>query len=177
MNAEELPNDVFGQELLAVAREYCYVADHLDQYSQENLLEFLRKILPLLYVKGCLMKPPANCDVAFMQRYVTEETYEDVFNQFRNTLREHDEFFGFDKELMEPVKYSMSECLTDLYQDLSDALVGAAGHLEEQRTCAYYFVHQWFVQRWGAHITRVMPVLHDHFMKNNLPELSGTEFD
>lgn len=165
------------QELLAVGNEYCHFIENIERYDDAHILEYMRKMLPLLYVKGCLFPPPDECDESYMQRYVTEETYESIFNEIRNKLKPNDEFYVFDSEMAEPVKKSIAECLTDIYQDLKDVLVAYLKGLEPERICAEFYLHQWFALRWGSHISLLMPVLHAGYEKLIAGAQSGTEFD
>lgn len=164
-------------ELLTVANEYCYFIENISKYETDDIIEFLRKILPMLYLKGCLVEPVEECDDAFMQRYVTEETYQEIFNEIRNKLRGYNEFYEFDNELKEPVAKTMAECLTDIYQDMKDILTVFMRGIEPEKICAVYYLNQWFTDRWGAQATTLLPVLHKYFTDKFSGNNAGTDFD
>jgi hypothetical protein len=164
-------------ELLAVANEYCYFIENISKYDFDDTIEFLRKILPMLYLKGCLIEPAEECDEAFMQRYVTEETYQDIYNEIRNKLIVCNEFYEFDNELKEPVAKTVAEGLTDIYQDMKDVLTVFMRGIEPEKICAVFYLHQWFDERWGAHIASLLPVLHKQYTDKLSGSNAGTDFD
>jgi len=165
------------QELLAVANEYCWFVEKISNYEPEKALEFLRKIVPLLYVKGCMVTVPEDADEWGMQRYVTEETYEIIFNDIRNKLKQYDSFFVFNPDLKEPEEKSMAECVADIYQDLKDVMIAYMKGLEAEKESAVFCLQKWFAERWGAQAAILMPILHSIFINNNPDLQTGTEFD
>ncbi len=165
------------EAFLAVAREFCRFVDQIEQYDQSAAFEYFRKMLPLLYVKGCMVKPPAEFDESFMQRVVTEEAYESVFNALRTIAADKDVFYVLDQDIREPVQASTAECLTDIYQDLRDLLFSGQHALEPVRLSAAGYLHQWLTFRWGHQVAVLMPVFHDYFEKKATGSQSGTEFD
>jgi len=175
MTEEE--NTPVVHELVTVANEFCWFMENIQRYEADVILEYMRKMIPLLYVKGSMLKAPESCDEAFMQRYVTEETYEIIFNDIRNRLQHVDQFFVFNAELKEPEEHSIAECLTDIYQDLKDGLIAFTQGIEPQKICAEFYLHEWFITRWGAQAAVLMPALHTEFQKTTIQSQSGTEFD
>ncbi len=175
--SEEESRPIVIHELVAVANEFCWFVENIQRYDAGVIMEYMRKMIPLLYVKGSMLKAPENYDESFMQRYVTEETYEIIFNDIRNKLQQNDRFYVFNPELKEPEERSMAECLTDIYQDLKDGLIAFTKGIEPEKVCAEFYLHEWFITRWGAQAAVLMPVLHDEFQKNTLQPQSGTEFD
>jgi hypothetical protein len=83
-------------ELVTVANEYCYYLDNVENKSKAGILEFMNRILPLLYLKGSLVpdidvkNPDAN------ERFVTQEQWEEVFNMLREKFGKQDEFWVID---------------------------------------------------------------------------------
>ncbi len=113
-------------ETLTVANEYCMFIEKAHEYSKNDLIYYFSKILPLLYLKGSLLPdieaeyPEAN------ERYVTEENWEIIFNDLQEKLSKEDKFWYInEKEFIdnEISKGSISECLTDIYQDLKDFIM------------------------------------------------------
>lgn len=165
------------QELLAVANEYCWLMENISGVEAEIVLEFMRKIMPLLYTKGCMINAPEGAEEGDMQRYVTEENYEIIFNDVRNKLKEFEKFYIFNYNLKEPEERSIAECLTDIYQDLKDGLIAYTKGIETEQAGAVYCLKLWFSERWGAHAANLLPVLHNIFEKKQSSEQTGTEFD
>ncbi len=110
-------------EMATVANEYCYFLENIEKKEKEDVLEFLQRILPLLYLKGSLLPivdpeyPEAN------ERFVTEEQWEKVFTSLRDKFEKDDEYWIIDPQYInetEPLKASLSENMTDIYQDMKD---------------------------------------------------------
>lgn len=166
-----------AQELMAVANEYCWLMENISGFDADKVLEFMRKILPLLYVKGCAINVPEGADEGDMQRYVTEENYEIIFNDVRNKLKQFEKFHLYNPDLKETEEKSTAECLTDIYQDLKDGLIAYTKGLEAEKAAALLCLRLWFPERWGAHAANLLPSLHNIFEKKQSTEQTGTEFD
>ena len=166
--SEEVNQHNSAPELLAVANEFCWLMENISGFDAEKVLEFMRKILPLLYVKGCMIVVPDDADESLMQRYVTEENYEIIFNDVRNKLKRFEKFYVFNHDLYEPEEKSIAECLTDIYQDLKDVLIAYTKGIEPEKAGALYCLKMWFGERWGAHAANLLPVLHNIYEKKQL---------
>ncbi|PLX00892.1 MAG: hypothetical protein C0591_00410, partial [Marinilabiliales bacterium] len=100
MPKESYPDDITLSkpilELVTVANEYCYYLDTIENKSKTGILEFMNRILPLLYLKGSLIpdmeveNPDAN------ERFVTQEQWEEVFKVLREKFGKQDEFWIID---------------------------------------------------------------------------------
>ena len=170
-------NNIFAQEFITVANEYCWLMENISDFDSDKIVDFMRKMLPLLYVKGSAVVTPDDADESNMQRYVTEENYEIIFNNVRNKLIHLEKFYTYNEELQEVEEKSMAECLTDIYQDLKDVQIAYVKGLEFEKAAALFCLKQWFVERWGTHVAVLLPVLHNIFEKKILIEQSGIEFD
>lgn len=166
-----------AQELMVVANEYCWLMENISKYDADRVFEFMRKILPLLYVKGCAIIVPEGANEADMQRYVTEENYEIIFNDVRNTLCQFEKFYLYNPDLKEVEEKNTAECLTDIYQDLKDGLIAYTKGLAAEKAASLFCLKLWFTERWGAHAANLLPVLHNIFEKKQSTYQTGTEFD
>lgn len=113
-------------EMLTVANEYCLFLEKAEEYSLEELLGFLQKISPLIYLKGALLPDPEVEDEDATEHFVNEEQWETLFNVLHNKFGENDQFYFIDpheKSHNDPVKGSLAECFADIYQDLKDFLL------------------------------------------------------
>ncbi len=151
-------------EMLTVANEYCHFVEKAYNYETKDILEYMQKILPLLYLKGCLLPnievsvPEAN------EKFVTEENWEIIFNELRNKLKPKDEYWVIDHsdfKFTEPDKVSLSDNLTDIYQDLKDfVLLYAKGTNAAKenavRDCKFYFE-----THWGYRLVQAQKYIHD----------------
>ena len=105
----------------------------------------LGKFLPLLYVKGSAIKTIDNVDDSFMQRYIAE-MYENIFNDIRNKIGNKKCFYTFDEDLKESVEMNMSECLSDIYQDLKDVSIAYFNGIENEKQSAQYCLKNGLLQ-------------------------------
>lgn len=110
-------------EMATVANEFCYFLENAEKKEKEDVFEFMQRILPLLYLKGSLLPlvepeyPEAN------ERFVTEEQWERIFTELRDKFGKDDEYWIIDPQYInetEPLKASLSENITDIYQDMKD---------------------------------------------------------
>ena len=150
-------------ELLTLGNEYCYFIENQSKYDQEYRLSFLMKILSALYLKGSIMKEMDECDDAYMQRYVTEENYETIFNELRQNFAKKDVFYTADPEVGDLIKHSISEVLSDIYQDMKDLYIAYSKGLEAEKKCVAYYMKDWFSDRWGKAISVLLPIIHELF--------------
>ena len=150
-------------ELLRVAHEYCIFAENADVKKAEEIFDFFRKLGPLLYLKGALLPsvepefPEAN------ERFVTEEEWQAIFNEFRSRLMKADEFYHVDHEEgveYEAIKASLSENFADVYQDLKDFLLLYQKNTRDARQNAVHECRMLFEYRWGVKILENLRYVH-----------------
>ncbi|MCF8344266.1 MAG: DUF5063 domain-containing protein, partial [Bacteroidales bacterium] len=104
-------------ELLRVANEYCLFIEKIEHYENRQMIDFMSKLFPLLYLKGAMLPPVQVDDPSANERYVTLEQYEIVFNSIRKSILSMDDFLYMDYTPpvdSEPVRGSVSEMLTDI---------------------------------------------------------------
>ncbi len=150
-------------ELAAMATTYCSLIENAKTDDHEVFMKSLKGFIPLLYLRGSLLTatepefPEAN------ERYVTEEQWEVVFLNLRDLFGKKDEFWYIDyneTSHYDPVKASISECLTDIYQDLKDFVLLYKKNSLSARENAIYSCHSLFHDRWGQRLAQLLPYLH-----------------
>jgi len=150
-------------EMLTVANEYCHFIEKAHQYELHDVLNYLQKIAPLLYLKGCLLPevevqvPEAN------EKFVNEESYEIIFNELRNKFKPKDEFWTLDLTVQndnEPVKESLAEQLSDVYQDLKDFVLLYGKGTEAAKENAVSDCKLFFDTHWGYRLVQAQKYLH-----------------
>ncbi len=170
----QVPDDITTanavKEMVTVANEYCVYLETAENKSREGVLKFAGTILPLLYLKGSLLPgieveyPEAN------ERFVTEEEWERIFQMLRDKFGATDEFWIIDPEHInetEPLKASLAENLSDIYQDMKDFVLLYQKETLAARQNALSDIRQLFANHWGYRVTNILPRLH-HI--NNNPE-------
>ena len=111
-------------EFVTVAAEYCSFLENSNQQDNRSFIEKMTKIIPLLYLKASLL-PSFDADLEeTIEQFVSEEEYEFIRQQIMNVIGQYDEYlevFHPDMQYSDtPVLASISEDLTDVYQDLKD---------------------------------------------------------
>lgn len=155
-------------EMLTVANEYCFFIETVESKSRDGILKFVNSLLPLLYLKGTLLpaieveNPEAN------ERFVTEEQWEGVFTTLREKLGNSDEFWIIDPQHVnetEPLKASLSENLSDIYQDMKDLIMLYQKNTIAARENAMADCKLLFETHWGFRIANILSRL--HFLLND----------
>jgi hypothetical protein len=150
-------------EMATVANEFCYFIENIEKKEKEIVLEFMQRILPLLHLKGSLLPniepehPEAN------ERFVTEEQWERVFNELRQVLGEDDEYWIIDPQYMndtEPLKASLSENITDIYQDMKDFLLLLQKNTHAARENAVSECKILHANHWGYRVGNIFTRIH-----------------
>jgi hypothetical protein len=159
-------------ELVTVANAYCLTMEKLESTKKSWLIDYLQKVFPLLYLKISLIpvidvqNPEAN------ERFFTMEEWEFLFNQLRKKFADDDDFWFIDQAAThnDPVKGSIAECLTDIYQDLKDFLTLYQKNSLDAKENAVYEIRESFEKRWGYLLVNAHKTLHYLIMSNRLPE-------
>lgn len=146
-------------ELAIVANEYCRFIENISKYQSAQVLEFLSRISPLLYIKGSLITEIIQ-DEEMAEHIVTAETYEIIFNELRQIIGSKDVFYVFDQQLKESVASSLSELFADVYQDLKDMLYMLSSPLSAKRQSANNECARLFKSHWGIRLATAMRQLH-----------------
>ncbi len=165
--------------MLTVANEYCHYLDHVENKSLDGILEFIYRILPLMYLKGSLMPeivaefPEAN------ERFVTEENWEVVFNMLRTKFGAKDEFWLIDPlhiNETEPLKASIAEHLSDIYQDMKDFILLFQRNTHAARENAIAEIRTLFGNHWGYKIAQITTQVH-HLIHDSDTDISTSPED
>ena len=142
-------------EMIRVAHEYCLFAEQAEEQSKQHFLRFFVRLSPLLYLKGTLLPdiqveyPEAN------ERYITQEQWEELFNHLRLKIQPDDEFWIMDYEFSdenEPVRASLAENFTDIYQDLKDFVLLYQKNSKDAKQNAVHECKLLFSTRWGPKV-------------------------
>lgn len=163
----KIPNDpVYSKqvlEFLTVANEYCLFTEKCDEYKRDELLNYYRHILPLIYLKGSLIKPVVPGEPGDAERFVTEESWESIFNALRNKFYPADHFWMCQDpsdEHTDVEKNSLAEHLADIYQDLKDFVMLYQKNRHTSRENAVAGIVEHFRAHFGPAITKSLYALH-----------------
>ena len=150
-------------EMLTVANEFCFFLENIEEKKKDQVLFFMQRILPLLYLKGALLPSIEPEYPEASLRFVTEVNWEAVFNPLREILGKDDEFWVIDPLYInetEPINSSISEHLADIYQDLKDFLMLYQRNDHASRENAISDCEKLFASHWGFRIGNILGRIH-----------------
>lgn len=164
MNEHHQASDFERQvvELLTLATEYFRFLENLENASNADIKQFIRKISALLYTKGLLFPETEQPDETGNERFVTEEQWESVFNAVRSKLGNDDEFYYLESpdSADEISKGSLGELTADVYQDMKDFAVLLTKPTQLAYDNAIYEIKKLFENHWGPRLLTILQVLH-----------------
>jgi hypothetical protein len=150
-------------DMLTVANEYCHFIESSKEKSIEEVVFYLQKILPLLYLKGSLLPDVTVSDATMNERFVTEEAWENVFNALHLIFNDNDAYLSIDDPFetsAEPFLEQLSENFADIYQDMKDFIILYQKPLTASKENAVKECKELFGSHWGKIIGKTLPVLH-----------------
>ncbi|HIU55993.1 MAG TPA: DUF5063 domain-containing protein [Candidatus Gallibacteroides avistercoris] len=166
-------------EFVTVAVEFCSFIEQALSSEKKKFTDTAVKILPFLYLKGCLLPECEEPEEVYIsEKFVTEEIYELIRNRIASLLGSQDsylEVFVSDMQYSDtPIVAYISEDLTDIYQDIKDFVSIYRIGIEEQMYEALYNCRTNFKNYWGQKITNVLRPLHGiAFSPDNEEETSN----
>jgi hypothetical protein len=169
---------VFSQPVLdmfTVANEFCIFVEKAGNYPKPDVLNYLQKIFPLMYLKGALVPevtveyPEAN------ERYVTVEQWQNVLNDLTVLFAEDDQFLHCDPKPgdNEPIINSFAENLADIYQDMKDFVLLYSRELHAARENAVHEIGRLFESHWGHRVLICQVHLHYLLHRGEIEEESA----
>ena len=177
---EDLPKNIYEEpvfskkvlEMLTVANEYCLYLEKADEYKTKDVFEYLQKLIPLIYLKISLLPDIEVMDESGTEHYVTEEQWEHQFNTLRIKFGEDDIYYTLDspgKGDHEPIKQSLAEGLTDIYQDMKDFVLLYQKPLKISKENAIRDCKHLFETRTGYRLVNTLKAIHYLLFKEGEP--------
>lgn len=166
-------------ELLTVANEYCMFIEKAYDYSKDDILQYVHRIAPLIYLKGSLIPDLEAENPEAYERFVTEEVWENIFNELRNKFGRDDEFWYIDEVTFqgeEITKGSMAEYLTDVYQDLKDFVFLYSKNTADAIITSVTECRHLYHTNWGYKILRIQKNIH-HLLYQDMVEDEYADLD
>ena len=150
-------------EFLTVANEYCLFIEKADNYSKDDIINYLLKICPLIYLKGALLPESEESEYEITERYVAEEDWESVYKPLKNKLGKEDIYWKLtNNEAGEnvPTMASIADNLADIYQDLKDFIMLYQKGTQASKENAIAECQMLFKTHWGSIIVSAHKALH-----------------
>jgi len=151
-------------EFVTVSGEYCGFLEKSDNYSKHEFFNKSLKLLPLLYLKAVLLPKIDTLTDSFAEKFVTEYDWNLIKQRIATKLGNYDGFVEISDlqapNLLENSSFSISECFSDVYQELKDFIsiyqLGSTDSMEE----ALWECSQNFQQSWGQKVLAIVSNFH-----------------
>jgi hypothetical protein len=164
---ENNSNPVYSRnviEFVAVANEFCKYAEHASELKGDELLKIMQRILPLMYLKASLLPQLNPFFEDGNEKFVSEADWTGIHDTLREKFGTADDFLEvFDDKMKEsegPVISSISENMTDMYQDVKDFLLLYQTGTEEVMNDAVWECRLNFETIWGQKLLNSMRAIH-----------------
>ena len=153
-------------EFATVANEYCSFIEAVDQFQRKNFITRLQKLFPLLYLKAALLpEPDIEMSEDAPEKFVSEEDYNFILHKLQVKFGQFDGYYEvFDPSIQysaEPLEASISENITDVYQDLKDFILSYRIGTLEVMNDALCECRNNFEQYWGQRLVNGLRAIHN----------------
>jgi hypothetical protein len=164
---EENTDPVYSRnviEFVAVANEFCKYAERASGLKGDELLKILQRILPLMYIKASLLPELNPYFEDGNEKFVTEADWMEIYGTLKKKFGTADDFLEvFDEKVNDtegPVVSSISENMTDIYQDIKDFLLLYQTGTEEVMNDAIWECRMNFENFWGQKLVNSLRAIH-----------------
>lgn len=152
-------------EFVTVANEFCLLLEASAKASKIEFVKTAQKLLPLLYLKACLLPKNESELEEGIEKFVTEADWAFIHSSVQSKMGAHDQYlevFEQDMEYSEtPVVASVSENFADIYQDLKDFLTSyRIGNMDVMND-ALWNLNNDFYQNWGQNLVNSLRTIHN----------------
>ncbi len=153
-------------EFVTVANEFCSWLENCPSMARSEFVDTGRKMLPLLYLKASVLpKSDAMLEDDFLEKYVSEEEYQQITNQVLLKMGPYNDYLEvFTADMQhseEPLTASISENLADVYQDVKDFLMSYRTAVTEIMNDALIELVNSFEEFWGQRLVNVLRAMHE----------------
>ena len=159
-------------EFITVTNDFCTFMEKVESYNETDILNYLQKVTPLLYLKASLLPDVDVEDPSANERFVTLEQYENIFNALRSRILKNDVFWFVDLDSPDenlPVKGSIAECYADTYQDLKDFLLLYQKNTRVAKQNAVFECKKLFKEHWSYRVLNAIKAIH-HILYQGTPD-------
>lgn len=151
-------------EFVAVANEFCKYAERASEIKGDDLLKILQRILPLMYLKASLLPQLEPFFEDGNEKFVSESDWNKIHEILREKFGTANDYLEvFDEKIKDtegPVTSSISENLTDIYQDIKDFLLLYQTGTEEVMNDAIWECRLNFENFWGQKLVNALRAVH-----------------
>ncbi|OIP01832.1 MAG: hypothetical protein AUJ98_02965 [Bacteroidetes bacterium CG2_30_33_31] len=146
-------------DMVLVANDFCLFTESLDSKVNIDILSYYQKVLPLLYLKGALLPAIEVSDESVNQRFVTAESWQEIFFAIESKFGEEDKYWFVDLN-NDMIKESLADNLADIYQDMKDFILLFQDPKLSAKENAVSECKRLFETHWGERITKALNKIH-----------------
>ncbi len=162
------------KDFLLASAEYCLILENTEEHSKTDFVSKLQKILPLIYLKTSLLPSYEDIVDSKIEKFVQESDWEYIRNGIISKLAEHETYIDIytpnTYESTEVNSASLSECITDIYQDLKDFTTLVQVTNEENIKASIIELKYNFENFWGSRLIAALSVFHNLIYSDNLED-------
>jgi hypothetical protein len=171
-------------EFVTIAAEYCAFVEQKSDIKPSEFVSKLQKLLAALYLKATLLPDVDSQNDDSIEKFVSEEDWDFVQKQALNKLGRFETYFDVPTldaaGAIQNDNMSLSEVLSDLYQELMDFIALYRLGNEDSMLDALSECIQSFKMYWGTKLLSAQTALHQILYTNEdinqeLPEHSPHE--
>lgn len=151
-------------EFVTVAKELLLFLTTSAKISREEFVDKLQKFIPLIYLKGTMLPVIDSDEEAMCEDAVTEDEYNTLFALIKSKMGEYDDYLeifddvdGFHEE---PVVHTVSEKISDIYQDLKNFVHSYKSGVDAVMGEAIWNLNNNFDLYWGKACAEVLRAIH-----------------
>ena len=153
-------------EFATVANEYCSFIEAVDQFQRKDFITRVQKLFPLLYLKAALLpEPDIEMSDVVPEKFVSEEDYNFILHKLEAKFGQFDAYHEvFDPSMQYSdvaLEASISENITDVYQDLKDFILAYRIGTLEVMNDALWECRNNFEQYWGQRLVNGLRAIHN----------------
>ena len=154
-------------EFITVAIEFCAFLEQTEDKNRETFTDTILKLIPLLYLKACLLPQYQILDNSNLpEDFVTENNYNIVRANISIIMGGHDDYLDVFIEDMKysdtPILTTISENLADIYQELKNFVMAYKHAIDEELMLnAIAEVKEEFEYSWGQKLVNVQRAIHE----------------
>jgi hypothetical protein len=151
-------------EFVAVANEFCKYSEHASEIKGDELLKILQRMLPFMYIKASLLPELNPFFEDGNEKFVTESVWSKIESDFREkfgTANEYPEVF--DEKISDSDNHvicSLSEDMSDIYQDIKDFMLLYQTGTPEVMNDAVWECKSNFENYWGQKLVNSLRAIH-----------------
>ena len=151
-------------EFVTVANEYCKYIEHTGNEDLIVAIGKIQKFLPLLYLKASVIPQFESVGDTGIERFVTEVEYHSLQQRIMDVLGKYDDYLELISDDLKvndtPFLTTISENLTDIYQDLKDFLFSYRIGDEMIMKESLWICMDSFRNYWGQKLVNSLKMIH-----------------